>query len=338
MGLPQAIKDQEAKADELVGQLAKGELVDVIVDDPSKPKEPAKPTEPSPSPAPSPAADGTVSKAEYDALNQKHMVLQGKYNHETAELRRTVEQANTTITRQNEMILDLHNRVNALEKGGSAAGGQGDLDAGQAKPAAQPAPKGPKKLNPEDFEGYGSEMKDLVDGFNALLEENAQLKGTVVKAQENDADRAWANFKARMTALVSDWEVLNYDQGFLTWLEGPISELDKTKRKAVLDGYAKSLDEESCAKFFLAYKKAPGYTPPGVVAPAGPKKEDIVQPAASASGADAPVPGAGDKEEVTVEQYNQAVKDWTQKRISYAEMEKISDAYQRSLAKRGSKK
>ena len=77
---------------------------------------------------------------------------------------------------------------------------------------------------------------------------------------------------------------------------------------------------------------------PAAAAAPSPKKEDIIQPAASASGADAPVPGAGDKGEVTVEEYNQAIKDWTQKRISYAEMEKISDAYQRTLAKRTGKK
>lgn len=342
MGLPQAIKDQGAKADQLVTELAKGELVDVIVDDPSKAKagdEPAKVVKKEDEPAPIPAAS---SKADYDALNQKYMVLQGKYNHETAELRRTVEQANTTITRQNEMILDLHTKVNALEKGGGGGRGEGDLAAGEGgeKPLEQPAKGGPKKLNPEDFEGYGSEMRDLVSGFNMLLEENQQLKGTMVKTQENDADRAWADFKTRMAGLVPDWEVLNYDQGFLGWLEGTDSELDPVSRKQKLQYFVERSDAAKCAKFFEAYKKSPGYTPPGAAggAGAGPKKEDIVQPDASASGADAPIPGAGDKGEVTVEKYNQAVKDYTQKRISYEELEKISDAYQRSLAKKTGKK
>ena len=329
MGLPQAIKDQETKADQLVTQLAKGELVDVIVDDPSKtaPEKVVQTVKPEETPTPAPAAP---SKAEDDALNQKYQVLQGKYNHETADLRRQVEQANNTITRQNEMILDLHTSLNALEKGGGARGGEGDLErGGGAQAPAQTGAKGPKKLTPEDFEGYGSEMKDLVDGFNALLEENAQLKGTMVKAQENDADRAWTNFKTRMTALVSDWEVLNYDQGFLGWLEGTDSELDPVTRKQKLEYFVHRFDAEKCAKFFEAYKKAPGNVAPGGAAAPGPKKEDIIQPAASASGADAPISGAADKGEVTAEQYNQAAKDYTQKQISYEEFEKVSDAYQR---------
>jgi len=141
-----------------------------------------------------------------------------------------------------------------------------------------------------------------------------------------------------MTVLVSDWEVLNYDQGFLGWLEGTDSELDPVTRKQKLEYFVQRFDAEKCAKFFEAYKKAPGYVAPGGAAAPGPKKEDIIQPAASASGADAPIPGAADKGEVTAEQYNQAAKDYTQKRISYEEFEKVSDAYQRGLAKRLGKK
>jgi hypothetical protein len=342
MTLPQAIQNQDKKADELMGQLAKGELVDVIVDDPAK--TPAKPAEEPKKEtlAPALAGEGTVTKAEHDALNQKYLVLQGKYNHETAELRRMVEQANTTITRQNEMILDLHSRLNALEKGvAGEGGGAGQGDGEGAKPANPPAKSGPKKLNPEDFEGYGSEMRDFVLGFNALLDENAQLKGNMAKAHEDDASRAWVNFKDRLTALVSDWEVLNYDQGFLNWLEGTDSDLDPVTRKQKLQYYVERLDAEKCAKFFEVYKKSPVYTPPGAAAAGAgdnrPKKEEHVQPDQSASGADAPIAGS-DIGEVTVEAYNQAVKDYTQKRISYAEFEKISDAYQRGLAKKLGKK
>jgi hypothetical protein len=338
MGLPQAIKDQETKADQLVTQLAKGELVDVIVDDPSK--APAK-SEGTPSPAPHPA-----DKGDDDTLNQKYSVLQGKYNHETAELRRTtaelrrtLDQANTTIGRQNDMILDLHTRLNALEKGGGRT--EGDLDQGDIgqPPAKAVAKGGPKKLNPADFDGYGSEMKDLVDGFNAILDENQQLRTTMTKAQESDADRSWTDFKSRMAQIIPDWEVLNYDQGFLNWLDGTDSELDSVARKQKLQVFVERMDANKCAKFFEIYKRTSGYKPGAAGAtPSGPRKEDIVQPDASASGADAPIPGAGDKGEVTVEEYNQAVREYTQKRISYAELEKIQDAYQRGLAKKAGKK
>ena len=335
MGLPQAIKDQEVKADQLVGQLAKGELVDVIVDDPSKVKDPEK--KETPAPAPAAAADGTVSQADYDALNQKYSVLQGKYNHETAELRRTVDQANTTITRQNQMILDLHTRVNALEKGG----GDGDIDTGgqTQPPAAQPAQKGPKKLNPADFEGYGSEMKDLVDGFNSLLEENATLKGTVAKSQEDSATQAFNSLVATLKSRVLDYDAVNFSEAFHGWLTGrdPGNALT---RKQNLEAFVGNHDVEEILSIINRFKADPssGYTGAAVKTPTGPKKEDIVQPAASAAGADSPIPGAADKGEVSVEQYNQAVKDYTQKRISYEEFEKISDSYQRGLAKKTGKK
>jgi len=330
MPLPKEIQDREAKADQLMGQLAKGEIVDVIADD----KETPKVEQEEKTLAPKPGDEDIRSSAE-DALNQKYLVLQGKYNHETEELRRTVAQSNTTINRQNEMILDLHTRLNALEKGGGRT--DGDIDQGASgQPTAQGAAKGgPKKLNPADFDGYGSEMKDLVDGFNAILDENQQLKTTMTKAQASNVDRTWTDFTSRMAQIIPDWEVLNYDQGFLTWLEGTDSELDTSTRKQKLQHFVDRMDANKCSKFFEIYKKTSGHKPGA--ARSGPRKEDVVQPDTSASSADAPI-SQGDKGEVTAEQHKQAGIDYTQKRISYDEFSKISDAYQRGLAKKLGKK
>jgi len=82
----------------------------------------------------------------------------------------------------------------------------------------------------------------------------------------------------------SDWEVLNYDQGFLTWLQGRDSELDPPNSrgpknwKPVLGASMRSL-----RPVLPGLQEDPGYTPPGVSAPGGPKKEDIVQPTPSAA-------------------------------------------------------
>ena len=331
--LPSAVAEQGSKADELMASLAKGETVEAV-QDPGAGEKPVEKPEEKPVEAAQPKAGDVVSLQEHQALQHKHSVLEGKYNSETSELRRSLGQAHQTIDRQNQMILDLHNRVKQLEGAGNGTGAAG---AGGTEP--KPEQKAPnavslKKLNPEDFQGYGAEMADLINGFNVLIEENQNLKGKVASTEKADEDRAWTDFTRGLAGIVPDWEVLNYDKDFIAYLAGFDLETDVLTRQQKLNHFVSQGDFQKAAKIFNAYKtgRSSAQSPKEEKL----KKEDLIQPTPSAGSGDAPVKSqeAGD---VTAEQYRQATQDYIQKRISYEEFEKISNAFQRTLARQTKK-
>jgi hypothetical protein len=333
MALPQAVQEQENRADALVKQLqlTKGEVVVVDEKKPTPPAAPEKEEVEKPQVAPEKAA----TPSEEEALEHKYKVLQGKYDKEMAQLRKELsqirDQSGATIARQNELILDLHKEINLQTKEG--------VKDGEGETPAKDLGK-PKVLKHEDFEGYGPEMKDLVDAANFALQQAEELRGKLAATKETEAerlareaDRDWKAFEDRLTLKNPEWVQKNNDPEFLSWLDGYDSARDPFTRKQKLQAFVDKRDPDKCLEFFKDYEASTG-TPAAAKDETRPRKGDAVQPTPSAAGSDAPIPSNRDKGEISAAQVDQAGRDYAAKRISYAELEKITDAYQRGLAKK----
>ena len=314
-GLPRVIEGQEKKADEMIAQLAKAQIVEVVKDTPHPAEEGNPPAESKPV-VDTPHAESAPAGEDFQ---QKYLVLQGKYNNEIADWKRRLDVAQQTIDRQNNLVLELHERLSGLEKGAKAPTGD---DGGTSEPNADEL----KNLDPEEFQGYGPEMTDLVLGFNKLLKRNKHLESMVESRSKEQEDRVWNDFETRMTELVPDWQVINVDPAFKdVWL------YQKNGRLQLLKHYNQTLDVAGCAEMFNQYKAETGAASAN---PPPPKREQIVQPNASAAGPGAPIAG-NPNQTVTAADVKAAGARYVKGEISYDELEKIQDAFQRSLAKRG---
>lgn len=150
------------------------------------------------------------------------------------------------------------------------------------------------------------ELRQAKAQMQALLSKNAQLEqslnGVAQTMQQSDQDR----FSARLLALVPDFDVLNTDGNFLSWLS-QVDPLDANKRtlQERLNEAVESLDANTVASFFSTFKQLR-------VAPAPQSAPDIAAQAqpASRSAPDSPNKPVGQM--------------WTQDRIAqfYADVSK----------------
>jgi hypothetical protein len=183
-------------------------------------------------------------------------------------------------------------------------------------------------------------MKDLVDAANLALKQTEELKGklaatkeTEAEREKREADREWKDFESRLSLKNPEWVQKNKDPEFLTWLDGHDSSRDPFTRRQKLQEFVNQRDPDKCLEFFKDFEASTGKSEADRD-DTRPRKGDAVQPTPSAAGSDAPIPSSRDKGEVTAEMVEKAGRDYGTKHISYAELEKITDAYQRGLAKK----
>lgn len=195
-----------------------------------------------------------------DTWRQRYLTLEGKYKAE---------------------VPRLHAEVRELKA---------SLETAIAKMSAAPAPEKPapaksKLVTDKDAETFGSDLIDLIkrqaqelvserevalnEVVKELRAENASLKANVTSVTKTQEATAQEAYVAQLTALVPDWETVNRDQGFLTWLEGqdPLSGL---ARQALIDNAYQQLDAKRTAVIFNAWKGLQPAQPP---APPQPKPE-----------------------------------------------------------------
>ena len=136
-----------------------------------------------------------------------------------------------------------------------------ELDAQRSKPAAQPA-----QADDNDAEVFG---EDLVGAIDRRAEQKAkalvaqetqqliayvkQLEAKLGTVNEQVAVSAQDRFYGKLATLVPDYEAVNQDQGFLTWL-GEVDSVYGVPRQAALDAAANASDPERVASVFNAYK------------------------------------------------------------------------------------
>lgn len=165
-----------------------------------------------------------------DDWEHRFKVLQGKYS---AEVPR--------FAAENK---ELKTRLELLEQ---------ELEQMKAQPA-EPLVK------QEEIDEYGPGLVDLARRI--AREEQAQkdveiakLKRQIAELSEVSTKTASNDFFKSLTAIVSDWEQINEDPGFIKWLE-EVDELTGETKQTLLSRAEGARDAARVGKFFTSYKKA----------------------------------------------------------------------------------
>jgi hypothetical protein len=179
---------------------------------------------------PAPKNDSQTPPAQGDDWEHRFKVLQGKYS---AEVPR--------FAAENK---DLKSRLELLEQ---------ELEQMKAKPAES-------LVKQEEIDEYGPGLVDLARRI--AREEQAQkdaeiatLKRQIAELSEVSTKTASNDFFKSLTAIVSDWEQINEDPGFIKWLE-EVDDLTGETKQNLLSRAESARDAARVGKFFTSYKKA----------------------------------------------------------------------------------
>jgi len=277
------------------------------------------------------------AKGEGD-FKQKYEVLQGKYDAEIPRFRQQNAELRVALDSANETISNLNTIVKELK--GAQHGEEAPPEDGKATPAqagsGQLAPT--QKLNPEDFEGYGDEMKNLVSSFNALVNENAQLKNLVGGVSQrvlvSDKDR----YYDKLDKAVKDWETINKTPEFVQWLDD-VDLMSGRTRDSLLQEADKKMDSQRVVNIFNAFKKGKGMplggngggssaeTPPTETpkaeTPSGMESELLPDE----SGGESAIPT--EKQPILPETISKAARDYVDGKITEEKYNEITNEFQK---------
>ena len=243
MALPQAIQAQVEAADAALAAM----------NAPAEPQETAEPqtqdqptnqeVEPQPAAAPAPTAP------QPDPWEHRYKSLQGRYNSDVPKL-----QAQVT-----ELQSQLQTAIAKLEEAAKSP-------VQEKKPVA----------DPQDVEAFGQDLVDMVQrvaermfgGAAAEFQRQAaafeqrlvKIEGALKGATETVAMTAEQSFFDRLTKLVPNWEEINANQAFLTWL-AEVDPVYGQPRQAALDVAQQSLNSERAANVFKAFVATQPQTP-----------------------------------------------------------------------------
>ena len=303
MSLPKAIQQQVDAADAFVaqinGQPPNGDP------EPNPNPEPASnpPAEPqaktiSQEPQPQPAVPEETWQA-------KFFTLKGKYDAEVPRLHAQVKELNTQVQ---QLIADAAARTQA--------------------PAPTPEPA-KSLITEQDKEAFGTDLIDLIDrateakvaGFrdreSKLQAEIAELKGKLGRVDETVGTSSKELFIDRLSKQVPDWESINIDPGFLSWL-AEVDPVYGIPKQSALNSAYEALDATRTAAIFKQYK--------AIVAPAQtqskPNLQSQVAPTRSRT-SPAPANSAGDKRYFTQGDIAQFYDEWRRGLIDDADAVRI---------------
>lgn len=291
MSLPRAIQKQVEDADALVAQM-NGQPANTDTDpNPPDPNPEPQPPEPqpqniSPEPEPKPIPEET--------WEQRYRGLQGKYDAEVPRLHSQLREMNAQLQ---QLIAD-----NAVLK---------------AQKTAEPPAPAKTLITEQDKEAFGSDLIDLIDrateqkiaGYREaeaqLKAEIAELKGKLGNVSERQVVSDKDRFMMQLGQLVSDWEAINVDPGFLTWL----SEVDPVyglPRQAALNNAYEAFDAQRTANIFKQYK---ALTAPAQPAQNKPNLQSQVAPTRSRT-SPAPATNSAEKRTYTQGEITQFYEEW----------------------------
>jgi hypothetical protein len=179
-----------------------------------------------------------------DQWKQRFLTLKGKYDAEVPRLHNELKEMRTQL-----------NELSARSK---------------VETPPEPAKPKAKRITEKDTETFGADLLDVMkrqaeeiaadaiaelqNKVSQLASENEQLKQQVTGVSSTQAQTTQAMYLAELTKMVPDWETINVDNGFLTWL-GEVDELSGQPRQAYLDHAYQTLNAQQTAKLFAAYKR-----------------------------------------------------------------------------------
>lgn len=225
--LPKAVEEANRRAEELHRQVYGNTEKPADPPQPPAPKQEEQPPAPEPQPEPKkdePPAPQPTPTPEDESWKRKYEVLEGKYR---AELPRVIAENR-----------DLKGQVADLQK---------QIESMKSTPA-------PSKLKPEEIEEYGDKFIDVVKrAASEVVPQDVDQVRTKVQQLEAQSQRLVRDkFFEDLGRLAPQWEQLNEDQGFLSWLAG-VDPLTGMSRQDLFDQASASYDSWRVANFFKSY-------------------------------------------------------------------------------------
>jgi len=229
MSLPRAVLEAEEKANKLHEELLKQQQAPANGETPSDPP-PSDPPPADPPVPPQPTNDSPTPPASGQDDNWEHRfkVLQGKYNAEIPRLAGENKDLKAKLTELEASLESLKNKPEPLVK-------------------------------PEEIEEYGEGLIDVARRIarEELASKDAEinsLKAKIDSLSNVTTKKVEADFFTSLTSMVPDWEQVNQDPKFLSWLD-EVDELTGESRQTLLSRAEQSRDAARTAKFFNAFKK-----------------------------------------------------------------------------------
>jgi hypothetical protein len=240
MALPRVIQDQIDQADAMVAQMT-GQTVPNAETAPEPDPNLAANPEPQPQPI-SQENEPKPAPVPEETWERKYLTLKGMYDAE--------------VPRLHSQMREMNQQVQTLIAEAAVAKAQ------QPKQEAAPAKT---LITEQDKEAFGSDLLDLIDrateqklAGNRDLEaqlraEINELKGKLGNVTERQVVSDKDRYEAALSAQVPDWESMNIDQGFLTWLAEVDPVYGMPRQYALTNAY-ESLDANRTATIFKQYK------------------------------------------------------------------------------------
>lgn len=259
MSLPKQVRQQIEDANRIQAELKAAQDAPAPADPTppeAQPQEPAasvpaaEPATDTPTPAPQPAAPTVDMKAVLE-LQHQYRTLQG--------IHKSLRTQNGELQSQ---VQTLQAQVNALTQEVERARTTPNVPSFVPLTDAEVAEFGPDLISAIERKAQEvaaplqEELRNAKAQINALQSKDVQLEqslnGVAQTMQGTEEDR----FTARLLALVPEFDVLNTDRNFLSWLS-QVDPLDAKKRtlQERLNEATDALDADTVASYFSAFKQ-----------------------------------------------------------------------------------
>jgi len=362
MALPEAVRRQAARAEEIVTATQQANVHNPgnVIQNPDlqlpQAAEPAvkPPPEPAIQPSPQQSQDHELDNLNPDQLRQRLRSIQGLLRSEAEKAKRlqverdrlsgTVESLSSLVTGLQGQVQGMTNRLTAMEQAGQAPDG----GATGSPPEADAAKRNASKIDPDNFDGYGDEMRDLVQLVNdqqAVIDQLRSQYGeqaTTVDARINEVTQSFSqqSFYRDLSAAAPDWQDINQRDDWLSWLTQPATimepgEVYGSTRDDLLKQAHQRGDGLRVAKLIRDFKADMGIA--GHVAPPqggnGNREglEGQVMPGQGAASAPNPAGFNQGGPSYTAADVNKASLDFSKGKITEKEYEKILGSFTQSM-------
>lgn len=237
MNLPRAVIEAERKAEEALQRLQQARQPSQQQNDPppgdQSVSDPAPMPSPSETPAPANQAPANTPPQEGDdKWEARFKTLSGKYNAEVPRLHAALKERDSKLNSLTEEVEALKVRMATPQE---------------------------KLVSTEEVSEFGEPLVDLI---RRAAREEVQAKDGEVKELQRKLESLMGatnanvevSFYDRLASQVPDWQTINDDPEFHTWLS-EVDDLTGSQRQDILSQAEEKRDADRVARFFKAFKK-----------------------------------------------------------------------------------
>lgn len=298
--LPESLKALDAEADKQIAKASK-----VVIHNPDLKK---------PVAAKTPADDDILSRyqdssrGDDEDFRVKYEVLRGKFDKQARDfqdLQAIVNAQRETINNLNQLVLNLKTTRDDRQPDEDEDRQHFNQD----------------DLSEDDFQGYGPEMKTLLNKVKTLEQKNADQEQRLQGIHETAAETEHERFIAKVLQACPHFEAVNSLPEFAEWL-------GQGWKKEKAQQYANERNAVALAEVVNDWIRETGWTPSGGKhdSSQGGLGDQVIPDTSSSQ------PGRGTKTpKVSQAQYQQAVLDYTRGTITEAQLDKVLLAYNQTV-------